>query len=286
MNRTTLEEFQELFRQLEEMGWNPRLCNTPVPYIDSGVQAGLPTDHGDFTQGQNLFLPEDLLKRNLTFIIDVKGNSMKDADILPGDRVQIETGVSVLDGDIVIASIDDEYTLKAYFKEGKNQWLLPRNEAYKPILLTEDMKVKIVGKVTSVIRNSPRVSYTEMMKSVKAMNEEVAPEKKEITAEQVEQVIREMGDVVKQIRQWYAVFRAMVDLNLLSKCDYTQFVEKVSVLLPTHKRLPQAAELRRMAVNSFHKSVEDWKSDDAPVSGYRFDTYLEIAKLTKKKLLK
>ena len=148
------------------------------------------------------------------------------------------------------------------------------------------MKVKIVGKVTSVIRNSPRVSYTDMMRSVKLMRDELPTPRKEITAERVEQVIREMGDVVKQIRQWYAVYRAMVDLNLLSKCDYTQFVEKVSVLLPTHKRLPQTAELRRMAVNSFHKSVEDWKSDDAPVSGYRFDTYLEIAKLTKKKLLK
>ena len=286
MNRTTLEEFQELFRQLEEMGWKPRLCNTPVPYIDSGVQAGIPTDHGDFTQGQNLFLPEDLLKRNLTFIIDVKGDSMKDADILPGDRVQIETGISVQDGDIVIASIDDEYTLKAYFKEGKNQWLVPRNEAYKPILLTEDMKVKIVGKVTSVIRNSPRVSYTEMMKSVKLMHDDSLTQRKEITAERVEQVIREMGNMVKQIRQWYAVFRAMVDLELLSECDYAPFAEKVSALLPTHKRLPQTAELRRMAVDSFRKNVEEWKSNDAPVSGYRFDTYLEIAKLTKKKLLK
>ena len=35
MNRATLEELEELFRQLEEMGWNPRLCNTPVPYIFS-----------------------------------------------------------------------------------------------------------------------------------------------------------------------------------------------------------------------------------------------------------
>ena len=286
MNRTQAEELEELFRLLEEAGLNPRICDTPVTYIDSGVQAGVPTDNGDFTRGEKLFLPEGLLKSNLTFIIDVKGDSMKDADILPGDRVQIETDVSVHDGDIVIALIDEVYTLKAYFKEGKNQWLIPRNDAYKPILLTEDMKIKIMGKVTSVMRNSPRVSYTDMMNSVKQMHDEQLTQRKEITAERVEQVICEMGNVVKQIRQWYAVFRAMVDLELLSECDYTPFVEKVSALLPTHKRLPQTAELRRMAVDSFRKCVEEWKRNDAPVSGYRFDIYLEIAKHTKMKLLK
>ena len=286
MNRMKVEELEELFRQLEEAGWNPRVCDTPVTYIDSGVQAGVPTDNGDFSKGKKLMLPDELLKSNLTFIIDVKGDSMKDADILPGDRVQIQTGVTIHDGDIIIASINDEYTLKAYYSYKENKWLVPRNDAYKPILLTKDMKIDIVGKVTCVMRDSPRVSYADMMKSVRAMSEEMMPEKKEITAERVEQVIREMGDIVKQIRQWYAVYRAMVDLEILSECDYDLFVEKVSALLPTHKRLPQTAELRRMAVDSFRKCVEEWKRNDAPVSGYRFDTYLEIAKHTKMKLLK
>ncbi len=287
MTGITYEEFQEILKKLEEAGLNPKICDTPVTYIDSGVQAGNPTDSGDFTRGKTLMLPEELLNSKMTFIIDVNGDSMKDADIMQGDRVQLQTGVPIRDGDIIIASIDGEYTLKAYCEdELGNKWLVPRNDAYMPILLTEDMKLNIFGKVICVLKDSPRLSYAELIKRVKAVRDEIAPGRKEITVERVEQVIREMGDVVKQVRQWYAVFRPMVDAEVLCEDDYEAFVQKVCFLLPTHKRLPVASELRRMCVQSFRKSAEYWKSNDAPVSGYRFDAYLRIARLTAEKLRK
>lgn len=287
MERIIKEEFQEIFKLLDEQGWEPKICDTPVPYFDSGVQAGIPTDHGDFTRGEMMMIPEELLKNNLTFIIDVKGDSMKDADIMPGDRVQLQIGKTVRDGDIIIASINDEYTLKAYCEdELGNKWLVPRNDAYMPILLTKDMKLDILGKVTCVMKDSPRMPYAELLKRVKAVRDEVAPDKKEITIERVEQVIREMGDMIKQVRQWYAVFRPMVDAGVLAEDDYNHFVYKVSSLLPMHDHLPVAPELRRMAVDSFRKKVDDWKRDDAPVSGYRFEAYMRIARFTAEKLNK
>ena len=273
--------------RLEEAGWEPKVCNVAIPYIDAGVQAGLPTASGAYTRGEVTMLPDELIRNNPTFVIDVRGESMKDADILPGDRVQIRMGASVSDGDIVIASIDGEYTLKAFFTDERgNKWLVPYNEAFLAILLTEEMNVNIIGKVTCVLKDFPRLSYAELQNKVQAVRNKVAPRRKEITPERVEQVIREMGNEVKQLRQWYAVFRAMVDLEVLTDCDYDPFVEKVSALLPTHKRLPVTGELRRMATDSFRKPVEKWQSNDAPVSGYRFDNYLKIAKLTKEKLLR
>ena len=286
-NKITQEEFWEIFRKLEEAGWEPQLCNRPVPYIDSGVQAGKPTDNGDYTRGEVIILPEELVWDNSTFIISVKGESMKDADILPGDRVQILTGTTVKDGDIVIASLDGGNTLKAFFTDERgNKWLVPYNDAFKPMLLTEEMKVNIVGKVVCVMKDYQRLPYMELLNKVQEERNRVAPQRKKITLERVEQVIRDMGNEVEQVRQWYAVFRAMVDLEVLTECDYDPFVEKVKVLLPTHNRLPVTGELRRMASDSFRKPVEKWQSNDAPVSGYRFDNYLKIAKLTKAKLLR
>ena len=258
-----------------------------MPYFDASVQAGLPTDPGDIPFGEQLMMAQDLAKGSLTFCANVSGDSMKDVDIHDGDRVELQTGVSVKDGDIVIAEIDrDNYTLKSYcMDEQGNKWLVPSNKPFKPILLTEEMNVRILGKVIRVFKEAPRVPYAELMKCVKEARD-MEPTEKDITADRVEQVIREMGDEVKQVRQWYAVFRPMVDAEVLCEDDYETFVQKVCFLLPTHKRLPVASELRRMCVQSFRKSAEYWKSNDAPVSGYRFDAYLRIARLTEEKLRK
>lgn len=269
---------------LEEAGLNPRWCDTPMPYFDASVQAGLPTDPGDIPPGEQLMMAEDMVKGNFTFCVNVRGNSMKDADIHDGDRVELLTGVPIRDGDIVIACIDGEYTLKSYFADEQgNHWLVPANKDFKPIRLTEEMNVRILGKVIRVFKEVPHVSYAELKRLVKEANDGM-PEKKEITMERAEQVICEMGDEVKEIRKWYAVFRAMVDAEVYDPYDYKPFADKVAELLPMHKSLPVASELRRMVDGSFSKEVSKWRESNAPAHGHHFRTYLRLAQLTEKKL--
>ena len=97
-------------------------------------------------------------------------------------------------------------------------------------------------------------------------------------------MICEMGKVVKNGRQWYAVYRSMVDMGALCEGEYSAFCDKVAKLLPEHGHLPTVGELKRMAVQSFRKRVALWKKGDAPVTGQRFDDYLRIANLTAEKL--
>lgn len=142
---------EEVFELLEKAGMNPQWCNTPVPYFDASVQAGVPTDPGDIPFGEQLMMAEDMVKGGLTFCINVRGYSMKDANIVDGDRVELSTGVPVRDGDIVIAEIDNEYTLKSYLTDEQgNKWLVPANPDFDPFMLTEDMNVRILGKVMQV----------------------------------------------------------------------------------------------------------------------------------------
>jgi hypothetical protein len=175
-------------------------------------------------------MAEDMVKGGLTFCINVSGYSMKDANIVHGDRVELLTGVPIRDGDIVIAEIGkDEYTLKSYLTDEQgNKWLVPANPDFKPFMLTEDMNVRILGKVMRVFKEVPHIPYAELMKCVKKACEET-PDKTAITEERVEQVICEMGDEVKETRKWYAVFRALVDAEVYDAYDYTAVPKKMLI---------------------------------------------------------
>ena len=285
MAKLTNEEMKEIMETLEKSGMNPRWCNTPVPYYDVCVQAGVPTDPGYIEPAEMVWMSDDLAKQE-TIILGVKGESMRDAGICPGDRIVVQYGVEIRDGDIVVASIGEESTVKTYMTdEYKNRWLVPHNPDFSPILLTEEMGRIRMGKVVQVIKCNPRVGYTEIMRIIKEASGGMKPKKEPVTRRRAEEVIREMGDEVMQVRQWFAVFRAMVDAEVLRDDDYDAFVRMVSDVLPTHERLPVTPELRRMAVQSFRKPVDRWNGYDAPVSGYRFEAYLRIAKDTASRLM-
>ena len=278
------QQIQEIFEELEKAGMQPMLCDTPVPYFENGVRAGIPTDPGDIVRGDYVVLPRELLGWQPVFIVRVKGDSMRDAGILPGDRLHVQLEATVDDGDIVVASIDGECTVKAFCTDDRGRkWLVPRNDKYKAIRLTADKDVRIMGKVVEHIKDAPRTSFNDCMRAIlQSCGDEYA--KEEVSRQKVEKAVAEAARLVKNGRHWYAVYRAMADRGAVGEGDYTGFAELVSGIVPEHDFLPKPGELRRMAVQSFSKPVALWNQDDAPVSGQRFDDYLLIAKATNKLL--
>ncbi len=83
------------------------------------------------------------------FALKVRGDSMVNAGILDGDTVVVEQTPVALNGEIVVALIGDEATVKRFYKEKGNFRLQPENDAYEPIIVNE---VAILGKVNMVIR--------------------------------------------------------------------------------------------------------------------------------------
>ena len=83
------------------------------------------------------------------FALNVKGESMRDAGILDGDIVVAKKTQTALDGEIVIALIEDEATVKRLYREKDRVRLQPENQAFEPIY-TRD--VRILGKVVAVYR--------------------------------------------------------------------------------------------------------------------------------------
>ena len=87
------------------------------------------------------------------FALRVQGDSMKDAGIFNGDVVVARQQATAQRGDIVVAIIGDEATVKYYFPEGDHVRLQPANDAYQPIVVrSEAEEFRIAGKVTGLIR--------------------------------------------------------------------------------------------------------------------------------------
>jgi len=114
------------------------------------VEAGFPSP-AEEELSDTLSL-DDLLVKNpqATFLLKVSGYSMSEAGILPGDMVIVDKGQSPKNGDIVIAEVDGEWTMKYLDKSGDSVTLMPANPKFKPIKPKKELK--IAGVVTALIR--------------------------------------------------------------------------------------------------------------------------------------
>ena len=114
------------------------------------VKAGPPSDVEELVDTISL---DDMLigKKELTYMLEVDGDSMIDAHIEKGDHVIVERANQAKDKDIVIAEVEPgEFTMKYFRKDGGKVWLEPANKNYEPIY--PEYNLNIVGVVKAVIR--------------------------------------------------------------------------------------------------------------------------------------
>ncbi|MDQ3089556.1 MAG: translesion error-prone DNA polymerase V autoproteolytic subunit [bacterium] len=114
------------------------------------VEAGFPSGATELIM-DTMSLDEYLVEnKEATYILKVKGDSMINAGIHPGDLVIVERGKPAKPGQIVIANIDGEYTLKYYRVKNRKPYLEAANEKYKDIYPENDLKIEAV--VKAIIR--------------------------------------------------------------------------------------------------------------------------------------
>lgn len=114
------------------------------------VEAGFPS-HAEETLLDTMSLDEYLVEnKEASYLLKVKGDSMIDAGIHEGDLLIVERGKNAQAGDIVIADVDGEYTVKYYRKEKNKIFLEPANKKFKKIYPKDSLN--IIAVVTAVIR--------------------------------------------------------------------------------------------------------------------------------------
>lgn len=120
-----------------------------IPMLGT-VKAGFPAPSEEMLF-DNVSLNDFLITRkDSTYMLEVDGDSMIDAHIEKGDMVIAERTDRAKDGEIVIAEVDGEFTMKYFRKTGDKVWLEPANKNYDPIYPEYDLKVCAV--VRGVIR--------------------------------------------------------------------------------------------------------------------------------------
>lgn len=118
-----------------------------VPVVGR-VTAGIPITATENIEDY-ISLPQAMIGSGDHFILSVRGESMIEAGILDGDYVIVRKQSTADNGDIVIAMIDDEATVKRFYKENGVFRLQPENSAMEPIIVPE---LTILGKVVSLYR--------------------------------------------------------------------------------------------------------------------------------------
>lgn len=115
------------------------------------VAAGDPLEA--FPQTEMVEVPPSMVGRGETFALRVRGESMRDEGILPGDVVVVQKQATARNGQTVIALVNGEATIKTYVRKGKVVELHPANDAIQPIVVKDTDTFRIEGIVVGVIRH-------------------------------------------------------------------------------------------------------------------------------------
>ena len=116
------------------------------------VQAGMPQLAYEEKEG-DMFIDSEWAGHNDSFLLRVRGLSMIDADIRDGDILVVQKTESCRNGDIIIALLDDEATVKRFYKEHDRIRLQPENQTMQPIYVERDYpNFYIIGLVRGLLR--------------------------------------------------------------------------------------------------------------------------------------
>jgi SOS regulatory protein LexA len=148
-----------LLRKLEEAGYVVKDANGRIALLSKltgtvrilgSIAAGFPTQE-EQQEADAITLDEYLVKNpDHTYMLTVRGDSMIDAGIMPGDIVLVEKGPRPNQNDIVVARVDDEWTLKYFVRDNAGVRLEPANPKYKFIRPLRSLEIG--GVVRAVIR--------------------------------------------------------------------------------------------------------------------------------------
>jgi repressor LexA len=140
---------------VEERNYSPDVAFVPLV---GRIAAGAPILSQEHLEGM-LPVPKDMVSGlGETMFLEVKGNSMTDVGIMPGDLVLLEKRDTVANGELAGVMIEDEATVKRFYKQGSILRLEPANPDYEPIVidLADGAQCQVVGRVVGLLRSYRR----------------------------------------------------------------------------------------------------------------------------------
>lgn len=127
-----------------------------IPFFEESVNAGFPSPAMGDIQGTLDLNTLCVRHPAATYYIRARGESMTGAGIDDGDILVVDRAISPVNGDIIIAAINGEFTVKRLEIAGNNVRLLPENPAFAPISLSASTQAEFFGVVTWVLKQTKK----------------------------------------------------------------------------------------------------------------------------------
>ena len=125
-----------------------------IPLYGDAVPAGFPSPADDYLD-MDLNLHDYLVQNpSATFCVKAIGDSMIDAGINNSDVMVVDRALTPKNNDIILAVVNGDFTVKRIKKNENELYLMPANENYKPIKITEEMNFQVWGVVTFIIHKA------------------------------------------------------------------------------------------------------------------------------------
>jgi repressor LexA len=131
--------------------WERNELFNKIPIIGR-VAAGTPILATENIEGSLVIDPSFMKRSEDCYALRVKGDSMINAGIFEGDLVIVTPQKSAVNGEMVVAMLNDEVTVKTFYSKNNKIQLLPENSLYKPISVNNSNEFSILGKVVGVVR--------------------------------------------------------------------------------------------------------------------------------------
>lgn len=126
-------------------------------YYEAAIPAGFPSPAQDYLE-ERIDLTAELIRHPLsTFIVESTGDSMMGAFIPSRARLIVDRSLDPVNGSIVVAVLNGEFTVKFFKKNDHMCWLVPANSKYPEIRITPEMEMQVWGVVTHIITDTQDV---------------------------------------------------------------------------------------------------------------------------------
>jgi DNA polymerase V len=122
-----------------------------LPCFSSCISAGFPSPAEDYIELRINITEFVTDNPTSTFWVRVHGDSMQDAYIVDGSILAVDKSLKAKSGDIIVAVVNNEFTVKRLLVKGKKVYLIPENKKYQPLEITDDMDFRVWGKVVTVL---------------------------------------------------------------------------------------------------------------------------------------
>ena len=119
---------------------------------DSTVSAGFPSPADDSYETFDI-VSHIVRHPAATFFMRVAGDSMIDAGIFDGDLIVVDRSIEAKSGDIIVAILNGEFSIKRLHRNGAKIELIPENPKYRKIILNESMELEVWGVVTGTYKS-------------------------------------------------------------------------------------------------------------------------------------